>query len=64
MAEMTPKERVMRMFRKEPVDTMPFFSGMGMVLMPAIKKLGYQFPQVHTDAEKLAKSAVWWSPTT
>jgi len=46
------------MFRKEPVDTMPFFSGMGMVLMPAIKKLGYQFPQVHTDANKLAQSAI------
>jgi len=58
MAALTPKERVMRMFRKEPVDTMPFFSGMGMVLMPAIKKLGYQFPQVHTDANKLAQSAI------
>lgn len=58
MAALTPKERVMRMFRKEPVDTMPFFSGMGMVLMPAIKKLGYQFPQVHSDANKLAQSAI------
>jgi [methyl-Co(III) methanol-specific corrinoid protein]:coenzyme M methyltransferase len=58
MAALTPKERVMRLFRKEPVDTMPFFSGMGMVLMPAIKKLGYQFPQVHSDATKLAQSAI------
>lgn len=58
MAELTPKERVMRFFNREPVDTLPFFSGMGMVLMPAIKKLGYKFPQVHTDAEKLARSAI------
>jgi len=58
MAELTPKERVMRLFNKEPLDTMPFFSGMGMVLMPAIAKLGYQFAKVHTDAEMMAKAAV------
>ncbi|RJQ85632.1 MAG: methyltransferase [Desulfobacteraceae bacterium] len=58
MAALTPKERVMRLFRKEPVDVMPFFSGMGMVLMPAIKKLGYQFPKIHTDANKMAQAAV------
>ena len=51
-------ERVMRTFKREPVDTMPFFSGMGMVLLPAIKKLGYKFPQVHTNAEKLARSGI------
>ncbi|MGD9974351.1 MAG: uroporphyrinogen decarboxylase family protein [Desulfatirhabdiaceae bacterium] len=58
MANLTPKERVMRMFRKEPVDMMPFFSGMGMVVMPAIKQLGYRFAQVHTDANRLAQSAI------
>ncbi|MGA8571143.1 MAG: uroporphyrinogen decarboxylase family protein [Desulfobaccales bacterium] len=51
-------ERVMRTFNREPVDTMPFFSGMGLVLLPAIKKLGYKFPQVHTNAEKLARSGI------
>jgi len=39
----------MRVFRKKSVDTMPFFSGYGMVVKPAITKLGYRFPQVHTD---------------
>jgi [methyl-Co(III) methanol-specific corrinoid protein]:coenzyme M methyltransferase len=58
MADFTPKERVERLFRREPLDTMPFFSGMGMVLMPAIKQLGYKFPQVHRDPEKLARSAI------
>ena len=58
MGEMSGYERVMRTFKREPVDTMPFFSGMGMVLLPAIKKLGYKFAQIHTSAEKIAKSGV------
>ena len=58
MTELTPKERVMRVFRKEPVDTMPFFSGYGMVVMPAITKLGYRFPQVHTDKNLMVQSAI------
>ena len=59
MAELTPKERVMRLLRKEPIDTMPFFSGMGMVVMPGIQKAGFNFPTVHTDAERMAMSAIW-----
>lgn len=59
MAELTPKERVMRLLRKEPIDTMPFFSGMGMVVMPGINKAGLKFASIHTDAEKMAQSAIW-----
>jgi [methyl-Co(III) methanol-specific corrinoid protein]:coenzyme M methyltransferase len=59
MAEMTPKERVLRLLRKEPIDTMPFFSGMGMVVMPGIEKSGYNFATIHTDAERMAWSAIW-----
>ena len=59
MSELTPKERVMRLLRKEPIDTMPFFSGMGMVVMPGIEKSGYKFATVHTDAERMAWSAIW-----
>ncbi len=59
MPEMTPRERFDGLFRREPLDTMPFFSGMGMVLMPAIKQLGYRFPQIHRDPVKLARSAIW-----
>ena len=58
MATLTPIERVKRFFNREPVDVMPFFTGMGMVLMPAIKKLGYNFPSVHRNAEKLARSGI------
>ena len=58
MAELTPIERVQRFFNREPVDKMPFFTGMGMVLLPAIKKLGYNFPTVHRNAENMALSAI------
>jgi [methyl-Co(III) methanol-specific corrinoid protein]:coenzyme M methyltransferase len=61
MAQLTPKERVMRFLKKEPIDTMPFFSGMGMVVMPGIKKLGVNFASVHTDAQRMAMSAIWSS---
>lgn len=30
VGEVTAKERVFRLLRKESIDTMPFFSGMGM----------------------------------
>lgn len=63
MAELTSKERVLRLLRKEPIDTMPFFSGMGMVVMPGIEKAGVKFPTVHTDPERMAMSAVWSAKT-
>ena len=59
MSELTPRERVMRLLRKEPIDTMPFFSGMGMVVMPGIEKAGVKFASIHTDAERMAWSAIW-----
>jgi [methyl-Co(III) methanol-specific corrinoid protein]:coenzyme M methyltransferase len=55
---MTPKERVLKLFRREPTDTMPCFSGMGMVTVQGIEKLGIRFPQVHTTAKDLAASAM------
>jgi [methyl-Co(III) methanol-specific corrinoid protein]:coenzyme M methyltransferase len=58
MATLKPIERVKRFFNREPVDVMPFFSGMGMVLRPAIKKMGIKFPQVHRNAEYLAWSGI------
>lgn len=59
MAELSPIERVTRFFNREPVDTMPFFTGMGMVLDPAIKKLGYKFASIHREsAEKLAWAGI------
>jgi len=58
MTEMTPKERITKLFKKEPIDTMPVFSGQGMVTIQAIEKMGIRFAQVHTSAEYLAQSAM------
>ena len=59
MAELSPIERVTRFFNREPVDKMPFFTGMGMFLAPAIKKLGYKFASIHREsAEKLAWAGI------
>ncbi|MBW1850990.1 MAG: methyltransferase [Deltaproteobacteria bacterium] len=55
---MTGKERVTKFFKKEPIDVMPCFSGMGMVTVQAIQKMGVRFAQVHTTAENLARSAM------
>jgi len=58
MTEMTSRERVLKLFAREPVDTMPCFSGKGMVTVPAIEALGIRFPQIHLSAENMAGSAV------
>ena len=41
---------------REPIDTMPCFSGMGMVTIQVINEMGIRFPEVHTSAENLARS--------
>ena len=58
MQELTPKERVNRLFMKEAIDEMPVFSGMGMVCIQAIQEMGIRFAQIHTTAEYLAGSAL------
>ena len=58
MTQMTPKERVKNFFNREPVDTMPCFSGMGTVTVQAIEEMGIRFAQVHSSGEYLARSAI------
>lgn len=58
MATMTPRERVQKFFKREPIDAMPVFSGMGLVTIQAINKMGIRFAQVHGSAEYLARSAM------
>ncbi|MCD4676157.1 MAG: hypothetical protein K8S18_09210 [Desulfobacula sp.] len=58
MSELTGKERVQRLFKREPVDTMPCFSGQGAVVVQAIEKMGTQFAKIHTDARLMAESAI------
>ncbi|MCB2188557.1 MAG: methyltransferase [Deltaproteobacteria bacterium] len=54
---MTPKERALNTILGKPIDHMGLFTGMGCVTMPGLKKLGYKFATVHTDAERLARAA-------
>lgn len=54
---MTSRERVMKLFRGEPIDRVPCFSGMGNVTEEGIKKLGYRFADIHLDAKMLADTA-------
>ena len=58
MAELTGKERVLKMFNKEPVDRMPCFSGQGTVTVQAIEKMGTQFAKIHNNAELMAGAAL------
>ncbi len=58
MAELTGKERVMKMFKKEPIDRMPCFSGQGTVTVQAIEKMGTQFAKIHNESELMAGAAL------
>lgn len=55
---MISKERVLRLFRRDPIDRMPVFSGQGMVVLPALRALNLRFSEVHLTAENLAASAI------
>ena len=63
MSQMTGKERIEKLFKKEPIDRMPCFSGMGMVTIHAIQEMGIRFPQVHGSAEYMAHSAITTAET-
>ncbi len=58
MSELTGKQRVQKLFKREPVDRMPCFSGQGAVVVQAIEKMGTQFAKIHTDAKLMAESAI------
>ena len=58
MTALTGKERVQKLFKREPVDVMPCFSGQGAVVVQAIEKMGTQFAKIHNDAKTMAESAI------
>ncbi|RLI51014.1 MAG: methyltransferase, partial [Candidatus Thorarchaeota archaeon] len=58
MGSIEPRERVRKLFKKQAIDVMPCFSGMGMVTVHAIEKMGIRFAQVHSSAEYMAESAI------
>ncbi|RJX24209.1 MAG: MtaA/CmuA family methyltransferase [Dethiobacter sp.] len=54
---LTSKERVLNQLQGKEIDRVPCYSGMGNVTVTGLKQLGYRFPHVHSDAEKMAKLA-------
>lgn len=55
--ELNSKERVLRLFRKEKIDCVPVFSGMGNVTVHGIEQHGWRFPEIHLDSHKMAAAA-------
>jgi len=54
---MNSRERVLKLFRKEAIDRVPCFSGMGNVTETGINQLGYRFAGIHLDAKQMADTA-------
>lgn len=54
---MNSRERVLRVFKKEAVDRVPCFSGMGNITETGINGLGYRFAGIHLDAKQMAETA-------
>lgn len=57
MTGLDSRERVLKLFRKEKIDRIPVFSGMGNVTVHGLEKYGWKFAEIHTDATKMAKMA-------
>lgn len=55
--EMSSRERVLKVFKKEQVDRLPFFSGMGNITVHGLKPTQWNFAELHLDAEKMARIA-------
>jgi [methyl-Co(III) methanol-specific corrinoid protein]:coenzyme M methyltransferase len=54
---LSSRERVLRLFRREKIDYVPVFSGMGNITIHGLEKYGYKFAEIHTDARKMANVA-------
>lgn len=54
---MNSRERVLGLFKKEKIDRVPCFSGMGNITESGINKLGYKFAGIHLDAKQMAETA-------
>jgi [methyl-Co(III) methanol-specific corrinoid protein]:coenzyme M methyltransferase len=54
---LTSRERVLKLLKGEKTDYIPLFSGMGNVTVHGLEKYGFKFPEIHTDARKMALMA-------
>lgn len=54
---MNSRDRVLKLFRREKIDYVPVFSGYGSITVHGLKKYNLRFPEIHTDAGKMANMA-------
>ena len=54
---MNSRERVLGVLRREKIDRVPVFSGMGNVTVHGLQKYGWNFVDIHTNAHKMATAA-------
>ena len=52
--KISSRERVLRLFRKEKIDRVPVFSGMGNITVHGLEEHGWRFTDIHLDARKMA----------
>ncbi len=55
--ELNSRERVLRLLRKEKIDRVPVFSGVGNVTIHGVEPHGWRFPEIHLDSHKMATAA-------
>lgn len=55
--ELTPRDRVLNLFNRGELDYIPVFSGQGNITIHGLKQAGCNFPEIHTDAKKMAAMA-------
>lgn len=51
------RERVLSLFRKEKIDRIPVFSGMGNITVHGLERYGWRFQEIHVDGRKMADVA-------
>jgi [methyl-Co(III) methanol-specific corrinoid protein]:coenzyme M methyltransferase len=56
-SELSSRERVLRFFRREEIDRLPAFSGMGNITVHGLEEYGWKFADIHVDAQKMARTA-------
>jgi len=56
-AELSSRERVLKCFNREKIDRLPTFSGYGNVTVHGLEKYGWNFAEIHVDANKMASMA-------
>lgn len=51
------RDRVIKLFKREPIDYIPVFSGYGNITIHGLEENNWNFSEIHTDAEKMAHVA-------